>query len=87
MDENNRIDLNNPKTVNDLIREAFDYMPGDEYIEGEYQMRMDCEPIKEIGCHTVAEKLKNKLIEEHIVNQSKASLIEDVLIEILEGES
>lgn len=30
--ENNWIDLNNPKTVYDLIGEAFDYLEGDEYL-------------------------------------------------------
>lgn len=30
--ENNQIDLNNPKTVYDLICEAFDYIPGDEHL-------------------------------------------------------
>lgn len=33
--KNNKIDLNNPKTVHNLIMEAFDYIHGDEYL-GEY---------------------------------------------------
>jgi hypothetical protein len=44
------------------------------------------EPVKLIGCHSVAEKLKNKLIQESILSQAVASVVEDVLIEILEQE-
>lgn len=32
--EDNIIDLSNPDTVYNLICEAFDYIPGDEYLVG-----------------------------------------------------
>ena len=61
MDENNRIDLNNPKTVNDFIREAFDYILGDEYIEGEYQMSaLDDKKITQDFIRYLQKKLKER---------------------------